>query len=322
MSSSPSDEIQNWLPLKMAGHSLCQWLYAGNKSFTEPFFDDTISVCRKLEENRKPYKIVAGLQMMTEWSADMQVIPPSAIIFHVSRCGSTLLSQILSLDETNIVLSEVPFFDEVLRLPFKTKPIETIAVSNYLGAAIKCYSRVRTGKERHLFIKTDSWHLHFYSLIRTLYPAVPFILLYRDPGEVILSQQRLRGMHSVPGVIEPGVFGFSKEQINEPNLDMHMANVLAGYFRKMIEITKADPLVLPINYATGISGIMQKIIAFTGLKATKQSEEFLNERSRFNAKYPRELFKEKNKQWTTPGYLLPVLQLYSQLDTLANSDVD
>ena len=119
MRSVPSNELKNWVPWKLS-NTLCEWLYTGNKKFTEPFFDDTISVCRNLDENRKPYKVVSDLQIMAEWAGDINALVPSAIIFHVSRCGSTLLSQLLGLDETHIVLSEVPFFDELLRLPYKT----------------------------------------------------------------------------------------------------------------------------------------------------------------------------------------------------------
>ncbi len=48
---------------------------------------------------------------------------------------------------------------------------------------------------------------------RKLYPQTPFILLYRQPGEVIRSQQKRRGMQSIPGLLEPEIFGFTKNEI-------------------------------------------------------------------------------------------------------------
>ena len=118
MNCSPSDEMANWVPWKLSG-TLCEWIYTAGKKFTEPFFSDTISVCKNFSENRSSYKVATDLEIMSEWSSPINSIYPSAIIFHVSRCGSTLLSQLLALDEKHIVLSEVPFFDELLRLPFK-----------------------------------------------------------------------------------------------------------------------------------------------------------------------------------------------------------
>ena len=186
-----------------------------------------------------------------------------------------------------------------------------------MNAAIKYYGQKRSGNEKHLFIKTDSWHLHFYAQLRALFPSVPFILLYRNPFEVIHSHQKQRGMQSVPGIIEPEVFGFSKEQINEPNLDVYMANVLTGYFSIMIEITKSDPLALPVNYKEGMNSILKKIDAFAGLHITKETEKLFTERSRFHAKHPHQLFAEDHKEFPIPGYLAPVLQLYQQLDAIS-----
>ena len=302
--------------VNQSSNTLCEWLYTGNKSFTEPFFDDTISVCRRLPENSKPFKVVTDLQVMEDWSAGMDIAEPAAIIFHISRCGSTLLSQLLALDDTNIVLSEVPFFDALLRLPLKDPSFTTKVSGDLLKAAVKYYSRKKTGNEKHVFIKADSWHLHFYSQLRSVFPGVPFILLYRNPQEVILSQQRQRGMHSVPGIIEPAVFGFSNEQSGQPNLDLYMTAVLEGYFKKMIEISANDPLTLTVDYAEGFGIIINQIQALTGICFSAEMENQLLERTRYHAKKPYELFKEENNIVETPDYLTSVFALYRQLSKL------
>ena len=315
MSSMPSNELKYWIPWKRC-NSLCQWLYTGTRKFTEPFFDDTISACRSLDENRQRYKVVSDLDIMAEWANEMNTLSPSVIIFHVSRCGSTLLSQLLGLDESHIVLSEVPFFDELLRLPYAKQPVEAKTADNYLEAAIAYYGQKKIGNERYLFIKTDSWHLHFYTRLRALFPSVPFVLLYRNPLEVMYSHQRQRGMQSVPGIIEQEVFDFSKEQSSKPGLDVYLANVLSGYFKIMIEITKGDPLALPVNYKEGMDSILKKIEAFTGLPVAKATELF-TERRRFHAKHPRQLFKEDHKEFAMQDYLQPMLELYQQLDGIS-----
>jgi len=254
---------------------------------------------------------------MAEWSDDVNSLQPTAIIFHVSRCGSTLLSQLLALDEKHIVLSEVPFFDELLRIPFKEKNAIKAKLSiEYLAAASKYYGQKRAGNEERLFIKTDSWHLHFYTQLRKLFPSVPFILLYRNPLEVMLSQKRQRGMQSVPGIIEPEVFGFSGQKADENDLDKYMAEILESYFKKMIEIITSDALALLINYDDGIKNIMSKVYAFSGLKLTEKTETLFAERSRFHAKHPQQLFMEDYKEFSKPGYMKPVLELYKNLEDI------
>ncbi|MEO8860330.1 MAG: sulfotransferase domain-containing protein [Ginsengibacter sp.] len=297
-------------------NSFCEWLYIGNKTFEEPFFADTIADCRNLEENCKTYKVISDLEIMAEWADDLNSLPPTAIIFHISRCGSTLLSQLLALDEKHIVLSEVPFFDELLRIPFKQNPVERKISIDYLAAAFKYYGQKRARNEEQLFIKTDSWHLHFYILLRNLFPSVPFILLYRNPLEVMLSQKNQRGMQSVPGLIEPEVFGFSGQQVNENNHDVYMAKILESYYKKMIEIITSDPLALLVNYEEGIKNIMAKVYAFSGLKLTGKAETLFAERSRFRAKHPQQLFQEDHKDFSKPGYMLPALKLYKNLEDI------
>ncbi len=314
MNHSPCDEIASWIPWKLSG-TLCEWIYTGDKKFTEPFFSDTISVCKNFSENRSSYKVIADLEIMSEWSGTINHINPSAFIFHTSRCGSTLLSQMLSLDEANIVLSEVPFFDELFRLPYKNS-IDTIIVNKYLNAAIKLYGRKTSRDETRLFIKTDSWHLHFHEQLRNLFPGIPFILLFRNPPEVISSHQKQRGMQSVPGIIELEVFGFSKEQIMETNLDAYMTNILEGYFKKMIEISKADSNTLLCNYNEGINNILKKINSFLNLKITTANENLMHERVRFHAKHPQQLFTEDQKEFNAPDFMIPVLELYEKLENM------
>ena len=314
MNRSPADEIANWLPWKLSG-TLCEWIYTADKKFTEPFFSDTIAVCKNFVENRSSYKVIAGLETMTEWSSEANAINPSAFIFHVSRCGSTLLSQMLSLDESNITLSEVPFFDELLRLPYKNL-VEIDTVNFYLTAAIKLYGRKTSRDESRLFIKTDSWHLHFYEQLRNLFPRVPFILLFRNPIEVISSHQKQRGMQSVPGIIEPEVFGFLKDQIKETNLDAYMINVLEGYFKKMIEISKADNNTLLCNYGEGMNNVLKKINTFLNLNITLANESLMEERARFHSKHPQQLFSEDHKEFNEAGFMMPLLQLYQELENI------
>jgi hypothetical protein len=116
-----SSALSKWLPYKLFYYQnqiLCRWMYAGEKTFTEPFFDETVLKCLSHPYNSNPFKSVADVQLLHQWSHSIDYIKPTAFIFHVSRCGSTLLSQLLSLSAQNIVLSEVPFLDDIIAIAF------------------------------------------------------------------------------------------------------------------------------------------------------------------------------------------------------------
>lgn len=310
-------ELQYWVPWKLTKEFDCRWLNTGKLPFTAPFFDDTISACRRLELNRSAYTSISSLEMLNGWGEQLKGPSPSAIIFHVSRCGSTLLSQLLSRSSDNLVLSEVPFLDELLRLPFKANEIKSETVSKYFYAALKFYAQPRLEKYSHLFIKSDSWHLHFYEQLRKLFPSTKFILLYRDPQEVLLSQQRQRGLQSVPGLLEYQIFKFNKEESEITDPDRYMGLVLETYFNKMIQIIESDPNAIAFNYSDGMINIATRLYKLLKIPVSEQLLNDWKERSRFNAKHPQHLFHEETNAFLKKEVLDPLLPLYQTLDALA-----
>jgi hypothetical protein len=295
---------------------LCDWLYLGKKRFTEPFFEETMTACRNANTKHRRYKILSDLDWMVERSAEMSSIPLTAIVFHVSRCGSTLLSQLLAADEKNIVLSEVPFLDDMLRLPYQRMDIVKAKAADYFKAALAFYGQQRTNGQERLFIKADCWHLHFYEELRIIFPTVPFFLLFRDPMAVLQSQQKQRGIQSVPGMIEPEVLGLTEEQSRDTNLDRYMSNVLTVLFQKMIRITQTDPLAMPLNYADDINYHVKALYRKLQLPLDRTLVESFDQRSRFHAKRPQLTFDEIPVLQSTPLFAEPVCCLYQQLSSL------
>jgi hypothetical protein len=294
---------------------LFRWLFVGEQTFTDPFFDDTISICRKFTENQQPYKSISNTHMLTEWTNIMDSVEPTAFIFHVSRCGSTLVSQALGMDSENISLSEVPVFDELLRVQFQHP--NAASIDDTLTAAIKWYGNKRNGNETRLFIKTDSWHLLFYQQLRALYPNTPFVILYRQPAEVLFSQQRQKGMHAVSGLIEPAIFGFDETMFENIHPDDYMSIVLEKYYQAIINIIGIDSNVLLVNYQEGITTILEKIAAFVGMELTNAKKEMFAQRSNFHAKNGTQVFAEKYPEQPITSPNMATLQyLYAQIEQL------
>lgn len=106
-------ELRGWIPFRLrAGTADCRWLHVGDTRFTDPFFEETIARCMSSPENFFGPQRFTPLSQLPEIAAECDAVEPSAFVFHVSRCGSTLVSQLLALDDSCITLSEVPFFEE------------------------------------------------------------------------------------------------------------------------------------------------------------------------------------------------------------------
>lgn len=314
-----SQVLQRQFPYRLlpADREFCEWLCNTADPFTEPFFDDSIARLRTEAVNQHPFKSVSALQMLPALAAAGGTHrSPSAIIFHVSRCGSTLFSQLLALEPGHMVLSEVPFFDALLRLPHQDTGVTPDTAAQLFDAALQLYIQANAVEPSHVFLKADSWHLHFYESLRHLFPGTPFILLYRDPLEVLQSHQRRRGMQSVPGLIEPGVFGFTPDQAATGNLDVYMAWVLETYFEKMIRIARRDAAAILINYNEDVSLGMEKIAGAGGIALNEHYLTAIRARAGRHGKYPGELFTEVPGRSEVPEYLQPANALYRQLDAM------
>jgi len=145
---------------------------------------------------------------------------------------------------------------------------------------------------------------------------VPFILLYLDPWQVLQSQQRRRGIQSVPGMIEPGVFKFTPAQSAVYDLDVYMAQVLHTYFEKVIAIAAADKHSLLINYNEGAASAMHNIASVTGIVIDEDYGQLILQRAGYHGKYPGEVFNEAQTSDTAPVFLLPTIALYYQLEEI------
>ncbi len=315
MSNNYTSPVKGWIPIKLYAEDeslLCRWLYVGNKEFKEPFFDETISACRALPENGHLKRSMSSTDMLIDLSKEIDFVEPTAFIFHISRCGSTLISQMLGMQPSNIILAEVPFFDELLRYGKKHNCMPEMLPQ--LKAAFYLYGAGRNENYKNLLIKTDSWHIHFYEELRALHPNVPFFLLYRKPDEVLRSQQKKRGMQAIPNLLEAEIFGFDKDKISTMPFDEYMGLVIESYMLAFENILQKDKLAYAINYHDGAMQIVDTIATVTGLQITEAEKLLMQKRAGFHAKFPTQVFNEVQPHEAMPAYLKRSFELYDKIE--------
>lgn len=206
-----------WLPVRTRWQDQdldVDWAYVGPRPLREPFFEETVARCVA-----KPFNRMFGYSTPIEALAgrlrDHRCVPPTGFIFHMSRCGSTLASQMLAAIPRNIVVSEASPIDAVVQARRTRPDLGGEQHAAWLRWMIGALGQARSGEERHFFVKLDSWHALALPLFRRAFPSVPWIFLYRDPVEVLVSQLRRRGIHMVPGLMDPEVFGFDASLATE-----------------------------------------------------------------------------------------------------------
>lgn len=285
--------LNDWLPYRLIvqdGVVKFRWFYAGTKKFTEPFFEESISSCLSLPENRSGSFPITSAEMLIQLADQLHPVVPTAFIYHISRCGSTLLSQMLACDEQNTVLSEVPLLDDVLRLRFRKDVLVHLPTEKLYRAILALIGQTRTTTQQRLFIKTDSWHVLFYDDLREWFPDSLALLLFRSPSEVAASHSRTPAMHAVPGLIEPELFELGAEKVLHMNREEYLEHVLCCYFRKYIGILESDGNAAALNYHSGAWQMMERLFLQCGFLPAPEIAEAMKQRTKFHSKKNENVF--------------------------------
>ncbi|MEY2563513.1 MAG: hypothetical protein QOH88_1706 [Verrucomicrobiota bacterium] len=209
--------------------AMVDWGHVGARRFTEPFFAQTIAPCV-----RHPADVLfrhqTPLADLGEIVRTQPTVCPTGFIFHMSRCGSTLLSQMLAVAPANIVLSEAGPIDDLLRLDFGNLAIteeQRVQWLQWLQWLVSVLAWRRQPAEKNLFIKFDCWHAMLLPLLERAFPGVPWIFLYREPIEVMASAEKEPSGQMMPGVLPPSLFGWDADTVGRMELTEYCARVLA-----------------------------------------------------------------------------------------------
>lgn len=307
--------IAKWIPYKLleqGDETVCEWLYTGDEQFKEGFFDSTLRKCRWLPQNAGLQKNTTSLYKITEWASQISVQEPSVFVFHVSRCGSTIVSQAFANYNNSIVLSEVPFFDDVLQAGVK----KGNSYNGLLKDVVKLYSQPKTTGHSPVFIKTDSWHIMLHSQLRQLYPNVPFILLYRNPAEVVRSLGKTPGRQCIPQFISPSFFGITGEVITAEDFYNYPAKVIEKYLEAYIDVMQKDNNAFLFNYKDGMAQVVAGIYKVIGLPFTEDDREKMQEQLQYHSKLPGMPFSKEPEVENIDNRLSRLFTLYNLLEDI------
>lgn len=193
---------RGWLPIGIelaeAGGTV-DWCRFDRQPLREPFFRDSVEQALRLPFNQA-FRRASALDALPAWRAASPGMAPTAFVFHASRCGSTLLAQMLARLDSHIVLSEPPPLDALLRAHYAHPALAT-GQADWIGGLLSAYGQRRRGDERALVVKLDAWNIAELPLLRRCFPRTPWLFLYRDPLEIAVSQLAAPGRHMVPGLI-------------------------------------------------------------------------------------------------------------------------
>ena len=260
--------VRNWLPIHLVLHpkrSSVTWLDFGNMPLAEPFFAQSVSRRKQDPLHRVRTTSVSAL------SVTGQSVAPSGFVFHISRCGSTMVANALRTVPGTIVISEAQPIGQVLAAT--NQELEMDAESDWetrkgdlLQDLIRSLGQVQRGDEKSLIIKFSSWSILQLDFVRRLWPEVPVLVIVRDPLEVMVSclQQPPGWMRLKQNPLSAKrTFGWSEETIVAMARQEYCARALAMFLRAGGR--NAGPLCRVIDYADLNADSIFEIAGFFGL---------------------------------------------------------
>ena len=295
--------LRSWTPARLAFEAASwkvNWCLPGEGAyFGSPFWSEDVS-----KWTRHPFNLLfglsTGLDALGSLALESPGMAPSGLIFHLSRCGSTLLSQMLASSERNLVVSEGVPLDVALRARSFDASLPEEAAQSLLRNMTSVLGRPRRESETRFFLKLDAWHLLEWRRFAGLFPGVPWTVVWRDPVEILVSHARRPGMQMRPEVLAPSLFGLSANDARDET--SYRAQVLGRLAQSAVDALEGWSGGCALAYSSLPRGAFRLIETHFGVGLSREECAGMEAATRVHAKAPRRSFQpdtpEKQAQAT------------------------
>lgn len=283
-------DLQGWLPVDavvVEGRPGLSWMNLEGVELTEPFFQQTIDRLKSEHPNRPARFTEFDALLQLENSFDS--VSPTGFIFHSSRCGSTLLANACRALDRAIVLSEPPAVDKLIArfiTDVDAEGTKEKLYSIFLRGVVKALAQRRSGREQHLFIKFAPCSVAGIERIQRLWPNVPWVFMYRDPVETIVSNVR-----NVPSWLQDedhrvlaSITGASTEEVAQMTVEELCARSIAAFYNTAHRV--ANDRALLLNYNQLSPATVSNVLEFFGVKPAAAEMENIARLSQTYSKSP------------------------------------
>ena len=245
--------LKGWLPVDAVvvdGRPGLWWMDMSDVSLTEPFFQQTVE--RAKAENNQRGEQFTEFDVLLQLEKTFDSVPPTGFIFHSSRCGSTLVANACRSLTNSIVLSETNAIDKLVARFITDAPEGTVKDSVYsvfLRGVVHALGQRRTGSEQHLFVKFACCSFAQIARITRIWPSVPWVFLYRDPVETIVSNVR----NVPPWLLDndrrvlASITGATTAEVAEMRLEELCARTIGSFFSIAHRAAGANSMLLNYN---------------------------------------------------------------------------
>lgn len=178
---------------------------------------------------------------------------PKGLIFHVSRCGSTLFTKALARSPRNLVINQGGPLQEgfwaAITDHWQHPPEISERNIRMLQNLVRLMARRRRPEYEHGFVKFISWNVIYLELICAAFPDASALYLYRDPVEVIANvlQETTAVLRAKGGLHARELTGLLPQDTARMSNVEYLAHCYANYFNVVLDVSETTGLHL-VNY--------------------------------------------------------------------------
>jgi len=178
-------DLARWTPIRFnfsTATPTVDWADLSAERFVEPFFDQTVGRWSTGPHAQPLVRTDLGALLALDNEPSLN---PAGMIYHFSRCGSTLVSRLLSTLPGVVVIAEPSPLNALLGLdPSRVDGAALVQMVRYL---VRALGRRRHGDEQRLVLKCTSWNIRRQEILTAAFPDTPWVWVQRDPAEVLAS---------------------------------------------------------------------------------------------------------------------------------------
>lgn len=199
---------------------------------------------------------------------------PDGFVFHMSRCGSTLVARMLAALPDSYAINEAAPIDALLHASAGApEEVRAAALRTMVGA-------LGARPSRRWFVKLSAWPVLELPLFRLAFPDVPWIFVHRDPAAVIASQMATRGPELDPLLTPPSLFGIADDSALPA--EAYCATALA----RLCEAALASDGGAFVDHVDLPEAFFSTILPHFGIDPDEAPREKLQDIARRHAKHP------------------------------------
>ncbi|MDB5117322.1 MAG: hypothetical protein JWQ79_2814 [Mucilaginibacter sp.] len=275
------------VPFGITDEDRVLWVRGQDIKFEQPMFRDAIWGART--SGTADAVIQTDFASLIKTASQLDEVVPAGLIFHVGRCGSTLLSNALRAVNGTLVLSEPGFLGSLLKRHVNNKNLLSPQQNQENTALLQksfitILGAAAPNHENGVYLKFASWSSLLLEQIQLIWPNTPIAFAFREPLDVLDSilAKRIGWMkfYNTPGFVS-GLLNEGEDSLKDLPFINFAVKVLTEIYKSGLKLTDDDLL---ISYGNNRMDNIEKLLAHFNLRASAADQLAIAESTRYYSK--------------------------------------